>query len=200
MPGFSPTSVTLTHHTEGPVAAVRSIKTDINTTSDGDLHLHYMLEGELDQLAIPARTHSAHADNLWRHTCFEAFITGNISPVYFEFNFSPSTQWAAYGFTRYRKGMAPLRYGASTLIEMRYSNDRLELDARIPHMVLKTLPGSGGLRLALAAVIEEKSGLLSYWALTHPPGSPDFHHSDSFALHLQRPVPRAPHAEAEFPP
>ena len=37
-------------------------------------------------------------------------------------------------------------------------------------------------RLGLAAVIEETSGRKSYWALAHPPGKPDFHHSDCFAL------------------
>jgi hypothetical protein len=31
-------------------------------------------------------------------------------------------------------------------------------------------------------VIEDTSGHKSYWALAHPPGKADFHHSDSFAL------------------
>jgi hypothetical protein len=37
-------------------------------------------------------------------------------------------------------------------------------------------------RIGLAAVIEETSGRKSYWALAHPLGKADFHHSDSFAL------------------
>src|SRR3546814_10579152 len=36
--------------------------------------------------------------------------------------------------------------------------------------------------LALSAVIEETDGTKSYWALRHPPGKPDFHHPDCFAL------------------
>ena len=36
-----------------------------------------------------------------------------------------------------------------------------------------------------AAVIEEDGGPLSYWALQHPPGNPDFHHPDGFALELR---------------
>jgi hypothetical protein len=39
-------------------------------------------------------------------------------------------------------------------------------------------------------VIETLDGSLSYWALRHPPGKPDFHHSESFALELE-PVLRA---------
>ena len=27
-------------------------------------------------------------------------------------------------------------------------------------------------------------GGISYWALAHPPGKPDFHHADGFALEL----------------
>jgi hypothetical protein len=27
-------------------------------------------------------------------------------------------------------------------------------------------------------------GVLSYWALQHPPGNSDFHHADAFALQI----------------
>jgi len=40
------------------------------------------------------------------------------------------------------------------------------------------------LRLGLSAVIEEKSGRRSYWALAHPSGKADFHNSDCFTLEL----------------
>jgi hypothetical protein len=40
------------------------------------------------------------------------------------------------------------------------------------------------LTLALSAVIEDEDGVLSYWALKHPAGKPDFHHRDAFALEL----------------
>jgi hypothetical protein len=43
------------------------------------------------------------------------------------------------------------------------------------------------LLLGLSAVIEETSGAKSYWALAHPPGRPDFHHADGFALMLDAP-------------
>jgi hypothetical protein len=41
--------------------------------------------------------------------------------------------------------------------------------------------------IALSAVIEEADGTKSYWALRHPPGPPDFHHPDCFALNLGAP-------------
>jgi hypothetical protein len=42
-------------------------------------------------------------------------------------------------------------------------------------------------RLGLSAVVEEKNGVLSCWPLKHPPGKPDFHHPDAFALELGLP-------------
>ncbi len=39
-------------------------------------------------------------------------------------------------------------------------------------------------RVGLSAVIEEVAGHRSYWALAHPCGKADFHHSDSFVLEL----------------
>lgn len=191
MPGLSPTSVAMACHTASPTSAVHTIKAEISTISDGSLRLRYLLEGELEQLAIPVRRSPQRAAELWRHTCFEAFIAGSSSPEYCEFNFSPSTQWAAYGFTRYREGMAPLECGDSMQVEVQHSSDRLELQASITCTALRALPASGAIRIALAAIVEENEGRFSYWALTHPSGSPDFHHHDSFVLHLQRPAPGA---------
>ena len=59
--------------------------------------------------------------------------------------------------------------------------NRFELSARIE------LPnwGDEAWLANLSAVIEEKSGAKSYWALAHPPsGPPDFHHPDCFVLEL----------------
>jgi hypothetical protein len=47
--------------------------------------------------------------------------------------------------------------------------------------------GPGKWLAAITAVIEEADGTKSYWALNHPPGKPDFHHPDCFALELPAP-------------
>ena len=80
--------------------------------------------------------------------------------------------------------MEPLDCGVSMPVDVRISNERLELEAPIPDMALKSLSSDGVMRLALAAVVEEIDGRLSYWALAHPSGVPDFHHPDSFMLQL----------------
>jgi hypothetical protein len=69
-------------------------------------------------------------------------------------------------------------------ITLRVGADRLELEAVVRLTELAAELGSAELRLALSAVIEEQSGQRWYWALRRPPGPPDFHHPDSFALPL----------------
>ena len=61
--------------------------------------------------------------------------------------------------------------------------DRLELGAEICQ---RLLPHGRPLRLGLSAVVEDAAGKLSYWALRHTPGKPDFHHTDAFALTLEK--------------
>ena len=100
-------------------------------------------------------------------------------PEYREFNFSPSGEWAVYAFRGYRNG-GGLENELSPGIVVHKTMDRLELAAEIPQGLL---PHGRPLRLGLSAMVEDAGGILSYWALRHPPGKPDFHHTDAFALH-----------------
>ena len=63
-------------------------------------------------------------------------------------------------------------------IALRIGQRKLELSASI------AVPEDSTLLVALAAVIEDRSGALSYWALRHAPGKPDFHHPQGFALQI----------------
>jgi hypothetical protein len=79
-------------------------------------------------------------------------------------------------------------------ITVRTSTDRFELDALIFGESLSALPMNARLLLGLSAVIEEDDGVVSYWALKHPPGPPDFHHASGFVLELE------PHVAAALDP
>jgi hypothetical protein len=122
-------------------------------------------------------------DGLWRHTCFEVFVLGDDAPGYREFNFSPSGEWAAYAFRDYRDG-DELGVELTLGTPVRRTADRLELSAEICQ---DFLPPGRSLRLGLSVVVEDSDGMLSYWALRHPPGKPDFHHTDAFAAQLLLP-------------
>ncbi|HEV2569336.1 GIY-YIG nuclease family protein [Sphingomonas sp.] len=139
------------------------------------LRVRFRLLGGIEAVRVPAAAAPARRDNLWQHTCFEVFA--QTAGGYIEFNLSPSTEWAAYGFTGYREGMTELATEAPS-IHVDRSEHRLQLTAEL------VLP-AGVTRVGLSAVIEELDGSKSYWALRHPPGDkPDFHHPDCFALEL----------------
>jgi hypothetical protein len=165
---------------------VRRIDVELATTTDGALRLRYFLDGDVNAILVPPPATAGRADDLWKHTCFEAFIAGLDSRAYCEFNFSPSTQWAVYGFTGYREGMAPIDYSTDPTVATSVTDDRIALEARVPLEALLALPGESSLRLGLAAVVEATDGRCTYWALAHPAERPDFHHPDSLVLSIDR--------------
>ncbi len=163
----------LNRHPSSPAGAVR---VDAEAARIGPrLVLRYRLSG-LAGAVLPLPAVSEQADDLWRHTCFEAFVAGPVGG-YLEINLAPSTQWAAYRFDGYREGMSAADIPPPQFGERR-EGDILELEA-----VLE-LPIEGPWRVGLSAVIEHADGSFSYWALRHPPGKPDFHNADCFALEL----------------
>lgn len=176
-----PYPVVLRCHPDTSNLAVRGIEVRVCWHQEGTLALTYTLTGNCTQLRIPSPRPLTRVDDLWRHTCFEAFISIPGDPAYQEWNFSPSGEWAVYPFRSYRDRL-PLRDDEPTpTLRVHQAQERLDLDARLclPHRL--TLQP---LQLALAAVIEDDRGTLSYWALTHPPGKPDFHHPDAFVLEI----------------
>jgi hypothetical protein len=106
---------------------------------------------------------------------------------YYEFNFSPARDWAAYCFEDYRHGMTPAMLVAAPGLHVQAGPARLELSATLDLAGLGDLTAAARLRVALAAVIEADTGELSYWSLQHAPGKPDFHHPDGFTLELSPP-------------
>jgi len=145
------------------------------------LSLRYVVEGAIGDLLLPPATEPRRADELWRHTCFEAFVRAG-GDEYCELNFAPSTQWAAYRFGGYRNGMRVADEIGAPRIDVR--TDAARFDMRVSVALERALPGDAVWRLGLSAVIEEANGRKSYWALAHPTGKPDFHHADCFALEL----------------
>ena len=189
-PSFAP----LLGHPDIPSAAVRRVAACAEAAGPDSLRFRWVLEADPQRVLIPPPAADAgRTDGLWGHTCFEAFVGLPDSPRYLELNFSPSGQWAAYGFDSYRQGMAPVLEAAPQLA-LRRGAERLELQAEVQLGGNLASPGrdrsAGGgrsLRIALSTVVEDREGRLSYWALRHPAGRPDFHHPESFTLALELP-------------
>jgi hypothetical protein len=172
-------------HPDSLCFAATHIEVDVALPRAGSLVLRYVVTGKIGDLRIPPPAAPAHTDELWQHTCFEAFVCAAPGGEYYEFNFAPSTQWAAYRFSGYRTGMRVAPEIRAPRIETQSSQECYILQASLELDRLSDLPRGAKWRLGLSAVIEETSSRRSYWALAHPLGKPDFHHSDCFACELR---------------
>ncbi len=171
-------------HPDSLCCAATRIEVDVGRPRAGCLVMRYVVTGKISDLHMPPVTASARTDELWQHTCFEAFVRTSPDAGYYEFNFAPSTQWAAYRFSGYRTGMRVATEISAPHIEVQASPECYTLQASQELDRLSRLPLDAGWRLGLSALIEETSGRKSYWALAHPPGKADFHHPDCFVHEL----------------
>jgi len=179
--------VPLVPHAQTRPGAVQRVDVRVERDRDGTLALAFGLEGRLSALRIPAPAEPRRGHELWRHTCFEAFIARDGSTEYHELNLAPSREWAVYAFRAYRDGGPLDDETLAPRIAVRSRANRLELDAHVALDRFSPRHRDEALRVAVSAVIEEHDGTLTYWALRHPPGTPDFHHADGFVLRLERP-------------
>ncbi|WP_265570683.1 DOMON-like domain-containing protein [Sphingomicrobium nitratireducens] len=170
--------LTLVPHPETPCDALDAIEVDLQSSRSG-LRLHYYLRGDLDRIVIPAPKPSQRRHELWKSTCLEAFVKGDSGPAYCEFNFAPDRAWAAYAFKDRREGMHDTP--ARVEIHIGRHPGLFELTA---HLQADFSPDA---RLGLSAVIEERDGRISYWALCHPSDRPDFHDPAGFVHRLGTP-------------
>lgn len=129
------------------------------------------------RFVIPEAAEPERADELWQTTCFEAFLRALGQETYREWNFAPSGQWAAYDFSSRRTGMTPAE-ATDPYIRVEDNLTWWALGAAI------AVPADTNWELGLSAVIEEKDGTKSYWALNHNGDKPDFHDPGCFTAHL----------------
>ena len=136
---------TLRLHPDSVCSAVSSIEVDVVRPRAGCLTLAYLVTGRIGDLGMPAPAIAARTDDLWRRTCFEAFIRNSPGAAYYEFNFAPSTQWAAYGFAGYRNGKREASEIKPPRIAVEASSERYLLQASLElDRILPPVGGSGG--------------------------------------------------------
>lgn len=166
-------------HPAFPHPDLTSFDVFLNFKIAGDLILHYEMNGALEQLIIPDKLPVEKRDNLWEHTCFEAFIAVEGDTGYLEYNFSPSSHWASYAFSNYRV-RRDWTLNEAPVLEIMQMPKRLVLTAALSPEMLPPNPHHLPLNIGISAVLEAQDGSLSYWALNHPLDHPDFHHQGGF--------------------
>jgi hypothetical protein len=183
-------------HPQSPPSKVAAVEVEC-IFSDDDILITYVVSGS-EELVIPPGLGTERADDLWKTTCFELFLRADGAEPYLEFNFSPSSQWAAYRFATHRAGRSDFPVQVPPHIDSSgWSHIELpggitggDAGARFAVKValdLSDIPPAAH-RMGLSAIIEEAGSRKSYWALAHPPGEPDFHHPACFAAQLPPPT------------
>ena len=133
----------------------------------------------LERFVIPESEETERKDELWRTTCFEAFLKADGEDAYREWNFAPSGDWAAYDFSAYRHATREAEVAHPPYIRLENNLTWWALGATI------AVDSDRSWHLGLSTLLEEVDGTKSYWALAHPnPDKPDFHLADCFTAKL----------------
>ena len=175
----------LTCHPDTPTQTVEQIAVDHEWRSAHQLWLRYHVDIPIAELFLPDPAEPERMDDLWHTTCFELFLREPDAAPYCEFNLSPSSRWAAYGFTDFREGMHDMVVPQAPEIELDMGDSYFALEA------LLTLPDDRvfpHLAAAVSAIIVTSDQHKSFWGYRHPEGKPEFHHADCFAARLTPPV------------
>jgi hypothetical protein len=141
-------------------------------------NIWFGIAAPLSRFHIPASDEPGRRDELWKTTCFEAFVQGEGETAYGEYNFAPSGDWAAYDFAGRREGMAEAPLANPPYVRLEDNFTWWSLGATF------ALEAGPRWALGLSAVIEEADGTKSYWALAHGGEKPDFHDPACFIARL----------------
>lgn len=174
------------HPASAPAAPMFKLWVNVDRSAafgrSATLNLFFCVGAPASRFIIPQSTSAARRDELWRATCFEAFLREEGKDAYVEWNFAPSLDWAAYGFTSPRAEMSAAEVEAEPYIRVEDNLTWWALGATI------AIPADVRFDLGLSAVIEEEGGRKSYWALAHPADGidtpPDFHDPTCFLARL----------------
>ncbi|QLC21557.1 hypothetical protein HFP51_04800 [Parasphingopyxis sp. CP4] len=175
----------LTYHPETPTQIVEQIAVHHEWRSASQLWLRYHVDIPLSELFLPDPAEPERMDDLWHTTCFELFLREPGASPYCEFNLSPSSRWAAYGFTDFREGMHDMAVPQAPEIALDFGDSYFALEALLTLPDDRVLPK---LAAAVSAIIVTNNGHKSFWGYRHPDGKPEFHHADCFAARLTPPV------------
>jgi hypothetical protein len=174
--------IPLTPFSEEQRGPVVLFEVEVSLSPEGLLWLHYIVDAAPEAVKLPLDCVPERTDNLWQSTCFEVFVQRPQDAGYLEYNFAPSSQWAAYRFSGYRSGMEDLPLESIPEIYLTGGEFWFTLEASVqlpPDWVGKEVMAN------VTAVIESREGPLGYWAHKHPKEQPDFHDPDCINLPLK---------------
>jgi len=150
---------------------------------DNKINVLFRMLGEINNIFFPKLTQRpSRKDELWNTTCCELFVAKSGQPGYWEYNLSPSHDWAIFKFSNYRT--AKTDDLSITEIDI---NTKIDKNSEFELNTILKLPGAligQNLEIGVSSVIQNTLGEISYYALSHPVEKPDFHDRNCFTIHI----------------
>jgi hypothetical protein len=147
------------------------------------LTIHYLAQGEIENILLPTPASPLRKHDLWKATCFELFLAVKGRPEYWEFNLSSSGDWNVYAMDAYRQvNMREEAAFTQLPFEFKKTDEELVLDISVD--LSPILHPDQILQIGITSIIQMQDGNETYWALTHPSAQADFHLRESFLVNL----------------
>ncbi len=152
--------------------------------------LDYRIRGDIDRPRLPPQAASKFQDLLWSKPAWKRSSASPTATPTSNSTSRPRASGRCIDSKPIGKDVTSLNPLPPPRVIVRRHGEELEADidihlGAIPGLTAAEIKGRE-LRLAVSAVMQSDQGVISYWALAHPPGKPDFHHRDGFALRAGR--------------
>ena len=143
--------------------------------AEGKLTVKFQWTDPDEKIVIGDALELERKAELWKHTCFEAFLHAEHHENYYEINLTPDGGWNAYEFQKYRTPQPPQESQNLVLLSFHLEENLVEAQFHLKdqHHVWWC---------SLTAVIELVDGKKHYFAVEHKGDRPDFHLKESFKL------------------
>jgi len=147
------------------------------------LDITFQLAGNINVLQLPEITPTpSRTDKLWENTCFEVFVAEPRDPNYWEYNISPSHNWAVFHFTGYRSAKSDeLTVDKIIVNSHSISPNQYQIQTILP---LPQALHNKNLQVGVSTILRDRQDTIYYYALTHLSQNPDFHDRNCFTLLL----------------
>lgn len=156
---------------------------DLSVTVDrrgNFLVLRYEMAGTIESILMAEREYPTRQMGLWETTCFECFFGVPGQDLYWEVNLSTAGHWNIFRLDGYRLGLREELAIKELTVLIDRSAFSLETELDLSLLGLETFE----LELSVTAVIADKLGGVSYWAVCHGGIEADFHLRDSFVIRI----------------
>lgn len=162
---------------------INQVEPDNNMLNNARRHIYRLtvvITGSIADICWPSGNAGRLKDNLWQHTCAEWFIAKS-GTTYIELNYSPSGDYAVYGFYDYRQRSEQLtgQLQQSLLApELQLSKSAQQAQLIITQRLPFSLSNTD--RMAVTFVLKTISGQSYYYAYRHRRASADFHDNETW--------------------